>query len=115
MSCINRGKWVMAVMLLAATQARAYTLRYKVPNPDAEAIIARVEAATGLNFQGKCATPADGKACTAFAPIHGHLLTGPGYVVVEIYQAKSRNPRLVAVKVDAALKQKIGKAVLGLP
>lgn len=83
--------------------ARAYTLRYRVSKPDAAAILQRVEAATGLDFAAKCST------CT----VHGHINTGGGEVIVEVYQTKV-SPRTIATpKVSAALKKAIGKAVLG--
>lgn len=90
--------------LLLSSQGAAYTLTYKVQKPDAQAILDRVELATGMDFAAKCSS------CT----VHGHISTGGGKVVVEVYQAKAGNPRVIPTySVTAALRTKIGNAVLG--
>ncbi len=98
---------VLAVAVaLAAASAQAYTLRYKVAEPNAKLILTRLEAGTGLRFSVKCDT------CT----VNGQLMTGGGEVIVEVYQVKGKNEHYVPVPtITAALRAKINAAVLGNP
>ena len=108
---------IIFAAFMMAQPAAAYTLRYKVKSPDPVAVLARVEALTGLNFEGKCAEwkpeapPKVGFFCGEWKPIHGSIITGPDFVQVEVFQAKQPDRRAVPVKIDADLKRKIGKAV----
>lgn len=105
----------LALLFLIPLNAEAYTLRYKVAKPDGLAIVARLEAATGLNFQGKCKTPGAAGACLELDVIHGHVSTGPGLVEVVVYDRQRKDvPRARAAAVTADIKKKISKAVLGL-
>lgn len=97
---------------LSCGRAEAYTLKYKVADPDHVAILARVEAATGLNFEGKCEPPRRKSDPPCDAPIHGTIQTYPGRVIVEVFGARNSDKRSRATKVDKELSRKITAAVL---
>lgn len=107
---------LLALFVMLGSQANAYMLTYKIANPDAEAILVRVEAATGLNFQGKCAPATPTKARDCSLPIHGSISTDGRDVVVVVYQKKpAGEKRAVATPViSAALKNLIDTAVKGV-
>lgn len=99
---------IIAIILSLAAPAAAWQASYRVgKNPDIAAVIARVEASTGLDFQAKCAS------CT----VNGHVSIDPDrpeWVQVVVYQGTSKG-RFKCWTVTPALKKKVGQAVLGRP
>lgn len=105
---------IALAVLLIPGPAAAYTLRYKVKEaPPADELSQKLWAATGLYFGGfKCLLSDGTTPCNR----HGHLISGAGTVVVEVYQTKAKEiPLSKPVTVTAELKKKIGRVVLGLP
>lgn len=95
--------FIIALALTISSTAHAYRLTYKVKKPNFSAILARVEAQTGLVFEKKCSS------CT----VNGHITADGTSVIVDVYQVKAA-ASAVPVKVTTELKKKIGAAVLGL-
>lgn len=86
----------LALVIFAASPAAAYVKTYRVDSPDAGAILASLESATGLTFAATCAT------CS----VNGNLMTARGQVRVEVYESRF-SPRIIPVVVTNALKQQI--------
>lgn len=107
---------LIAVFLMAlATNASAYTVRYRIALPDGKTIRERLEAATGLRFEGKCRVPlGPNDVCPEEQrlSIHGRINTREGHVLVEVYEQTTADSRVEPVRVTAALRTKIDAAVL---
>lgn len=122
---------LLAALLLLPASAGAFELKYKIAsdvkelNAKAIAIIPKIEAATGLNFSGKCANwvpvapPQIGYECASWLPRHGRWNAIEDVnIVIEVFEVADPKdarvePSVLSAVEKAALKAKIDAVVAG--